>query len=212
MLGLVVALATPAAAYIPDDLSLDPLTAPTINAPDGDDHTEEDATDVPAPPPARASLADVRYGADGLPGAVASARNALMEAARAGEIEALRPVFDAQRAPPIVTPYENVPDAVAHLKRQSGDAAGREILAILLELLEGGHVAVGEGSARTFVWPYFAEVPIGELKPRHFVELYRILTSIDVEEMERLGQYTFFRVGISADGRVRYFSAGPLED
>ena len=126
-------------------------------------------------------------------------------------IDALRPIFGGQRVAPIVAPFQAVPDAVAHLRLQSGDPDGREILAILLELLEGGHVKVGEGSTQTFVWPYFAEVPLNELKPQHMVELYRILTSIDVEELERQGRYTFFRVGIAADGRVRYFSAGEVE-
>ncbi|MEO1102805.1 MAG: hypothetical protein AAFW98_03575, partial [Pseudomonadota bacterium] len=114
------------------------------------------------------------------------------------------------RIAPIVTGFERVDDPVAHLRLQSGDDDGQEILAILVELLEAGHVAV-EDITTTYVWPYFAEVPLGTLKAPHKVELYRILTAIDVEEMERLGHYTFFRVGIAEDGRVRYFSAGPLE-
>ena len=49
------------------------------------------------------------------------------------------------------------------------------------------------------------------LTPRHYVELYRVLTAVDVEEMVRLKRYTFFRVGIAPDGRIRYLSAGDIE-
>jgi len=172
-----------------------------------------DATSVPAAP--GAALSDVRYGTDGLPEPVAATRRALLGAARTGEIEALRPIFERQRVAPLVAPdmagAEPVADPVDHLRRQSGDDEGREILAILTELLETGHVKVGEGSATTYVWPYFAEVPLADLTPRHHVELYRILTAIDVEEIARQGRYTFFRVGIAPDGRVRYFTAGDVE-
>ncbi|MEM8551164.1 MAG: hypothetical protein AAGF45_02210 [Pseudomonadota bacterium] len=168
----------------------------------------EEAIDVPPP---RATTADIRYHAADLPGPVAAARAALIQSAKTGDIEALRPLFAAQRVAPIVAPFGEVDDAVDHLRRQSGDAEGQEILAILIELLEGGYVAVGEGSTRTYVWPYFAEVPLATLTPAQMVEVYRILTSIDVEEVERQGRYTFFRVGIAPDGRLRYFSAGEVE-
>jgi hypothetical protein len=51
-------------------------------------------------------------------------------------------------------------------------------------------------------------VPIGELTPPQRVELYRILTAIDVEELERLGSYVFYRIGIRPDGTLRYIVAG----
>lgn len=173
------------------------------HAPDGQ------ATSVPAP--ARIGIDAVRYGETDLPAAVRETRNLLLEAARTGDIEALRPVFARQSAPPIVAGFDPVDDPVGNLKLQSGDDEGREILAILIELLESGYVRVGPAEAGTYVWPYFAEVPLDELSDRNYVELYRILTAVDVEEIARQGRYTFFRVGIAADGRVRYFSAGDLE-
>lgn len=235
------ALVQPAAlAYGPDDPALAlpppapaapvadpaPLFAPTRDGKSGlpprapdDTSEEEDPHDVhvnPAeatavPDSGRAHLADVAYGAAGLPPAAAQAREALIAAALTGDIEALRPIFESQRVAPLVAGSASVSDPLAHLKNQSGDAHGREILAILIEILESGHVAVGQGSTLTYVWPYFAEVPLAELEAPHYVELYRILTAIDVEEMERLGRYTFFRIGIAPDGRVRYFTAGDVE-
>lgn len=168
----------------------------------------EEATVVPPP---LASISDVVWDISLLPGPVQATRQKLLEAARTGDIEALRPIFEQQGSPPIVAGFDTVDDPVDHLRLQSGDDEGREILAILVELLESGHVHTGDPTGGTYVWPYFAEVPLEELKAAHYVELYRVLTAIDVEEIARVGYYTFFRVGISADGRVRYFTAGALE-
>lgn len=159
--------------------------------------------------PGRATIADVAWDGAGLPDAVGATRARLIEAARTGDVEALRPLFEGQARPPLVSSIAAVADPVAFLQRQSGDAEGREILAILIEVLESGHVFIEEDG--TYVWPYFAEVPLSELEPSHQVELYRLLTSLDVEEMERQGRYTFFRVGIARDGRLRYFAAGDLD-
>lgn len=185
-------------------------SAPT----DGDDEifdghgSASEASDVPEP---SASQADISYDVSALPEPVQATRELLIEAARTGDIEALRPVFARQTAAPVVAPFDSPADPVEFLRLQSGDDAGREILAILIELLESGHVTVGEGGRKTFVWPYFAEVPLHELSDKQFVEVYRILTAVDVEEIERIGGYTFFRVGIAPDGRLRYFTAGALE-
>lgn len=173
-----------------------------------DHSTAGEATSVPEP---RAALADITYGDNGLPEAVAKVRAELLEAARTGDIEALRPIFKRQRVAPIVDTFDMSGDAIEMLRLQSGDPEGREILAILSEILETGHVRIGEKSTTTYVWPYFAEVPLNDLTPTHYVELYRVLTAVDVEEMARLRRYTFFRIGIAPDGRVRYLSAGDIE-
>lgn len=180
---------------------------------DGDSDPDAGTGAMVAYPPSegRAAVADIRYGADSLPPTVAERRRRLIEAARTGDIEALRTVFETQAGPPVVSVTGEADDLVGFLRQQSGDEEGREILAILIELLESGHVAVGEGPARTFVWPYFAEVPLQDLDARHYVEVYRVLTAVDVEEMLREGRYLFFRVGITEDGRLRYFTAGDIE-
>lgn len=178
---------------------------------ENDAHGHGTASEATPMPEAAASIKDVTWEIGTLPEPVKVTRDKLLSAARSGDIEALRPIFKQWGAPPIVAGFEDVADPVDHLRLQSGDAEGREILAILLELLESGHVHVGDAAGGTYVWPYFAEVPLEELKDPHYVELYRILTAIDVEEIERIGRYTFFRVGISADGRLRYFTAGDME-
>jgi hypothetical protein len=196
---------------------LPPMPADKEDDADGEEDVEAfDPHDAPTdaiavPAPARAGVDDIRYDLQALPPAVAETRRRLIEAARTGDVEALRPLFEAQATPPLVAGFSLVQDPVAHLRNQSGDADGREILAILIELLEAGYVHLGPADGGTYVWPYFAEVPLGALAPEHYVEVYRILTAIDVEELERIGAYTFFRIGIAHDGRIRYFSAGFME-
>ena len=159
----------------------------------------------------RAGVSDIVHDVEHLPGPVAETRQRLIEAAQTGEIEALEPIFAAQPSPPLVAGFRPVDNAVASLQSQSGDAEGREILAILIELLEAGFVRVGPRDGGTFVWPYFAEVPLTSLSAHHYVDVYRVLTAIDVEALVRMRAYTFFRVGIAPDGRIRYFSAGAID-
>ena len=100
-------------------------------------------------------------------------------------------------------------DPIEFLKSQSGDAEGREILAILLEVLESGFVHLDAGTDNeVYVWPYFFAVPLDALTPQQKVELFTILTSGDLEEMKSFGAYVFYRVGISPQGRWRFFVAG----
>ena len=107
-------------AYRPD---ASPAPTATPEIPDGGDTTGEKSSRPPVPPdnaeevpedPAhtfvppeaidvpepRARLADVRRGTEELPPAVAATREKLMAAARTGDIEALRPLFAAQRTQP----------------------------------------------------------------------------------------------------------------
>ncbi len=46
------------------------------------------------------------------------------------------------------------------------------------------------------------------LTPQEKVELLRIVTAGDVTEMQEFGNYNFFRVGITPDGRWKFLSVG----
>ena len=66
--------------------------------------------------------------------------------------------MEAQSEPPAVA-FGDPGDPIEYLKALAADAEGREILAILLEVLESGFVHVGEGTDDDyFVWPYFARI------------------------------------------------------
>ncbi|HEX9905960.1 MAG TPA: hypothetical protein VGA77_13445 [Propylenella sp.] len=143
-----------------------------------------------------------------LPEPVRAMRQKLMDAARSGDMEQLRALMMEQPEPPSVS-LGDPGDPIEYLKALSSDADGREILAILLEVLESGFVHIGEGTdAELFVWPYFAQYPLEALSSEQLVELFTLLTAADYEDMKSYGAYTFFRVGIAPDGSWLFFLAG----
>ncbi|HWT29549.1 MAG TPA: hypothetical protein VN240_00815 [Propylenella sp.] len=143
-----------------------------------------------------------------LPEPVRKTRARLMEAARSGDMEQLRRLMEAQPETPSVS-FGDPGDPIQYLKELSSDAEGREILAILLEVLESGFVQVEPGTPEElYVWPYFAQYPLEALTPPQLVELFTLLTAADYEDMRSYGSYTFFRVGIAPDGRWLFFLAG----
>jgi hypothetical protein len=143
-----------------------------------------------------------------MPEPVRETWQALVEAARSGEMERLRPIMEDQSEPPMVA-FDDVGDPIAYLRSLSGDAEGREILAILLEVLEMGFLHVDQGTPQEmYLWPYFARHPIDELTAPQMVELFTLLTAGDYQDMLSYGAYIFFRVGIAPDGRWLFFLAG----
>ena len=143
-----------------------------------------------------------------IPAPVLETRRKLIEAAKSGDIEKLRALMQAQAEPPSVS-FGDPGDPIEYLKALAADGEGREILAILLEVLETGFVHAGAGTEEElYVWPYFAQYPIDALTPEQIVELFTLLTAADYEDMKSYGSYTFFRVGIAPDGRWLFFLAG----
>lgn len=166
---------------------------------EGADHVTDPSEIVP----------EVRYGEEDLPEPVRQTRRRLVEAARSGELTRMGDLIRAMPQPPALTTLQDGSDPVDILAAQSGDEEGREILAILLDILDAGWVRVGEGtSAERYVWPYFARTPVEQLSAPQMVELYRILTAVDFEEMRSAGAYVFYRVEIAPDGRWLVFQAG----
>jgi hypothetical protein len=143
-----------------------------------------------------------------LPEPVRQKRQELIDAAKSGDIENLRVLMQREETPPSVA-LGDPGDPIEYLKALSADAEAREILAILLEVLESGFVHVGAGGEdELYVWPYFAQYPLEALSSEQLVELFTLLTAADYEDMKSYGAYTFFRVGIAPDGRWLFFLAG----
>jgi hypothetical protein len=59
-----------------------------------------------------------------------------------------------------------------------------------------------------YVWPYFARYPLDKLNGPQMVELFKILTAGDYEDMKAYGTYLFYRVGITPTGVWKYFISG----
>lgn len=146
---------------------------------------------------------------DALPRPVRQMHDEILRAAHSGNIEDLRLAIEMNEIPPILGTENISADPVEQLRALSGDYEGSEILAILTEILESDFVLSEAGTPQEmYVWPYFADMPLDRLSKRQRVELLRIITSADLAEMEELGHYSFYRLGISADGVWHYFIAG----
>jgi hypothetical protein len=168
---------------------------------------------LPAPPvplpeqranPAPAGAQNVLYDLSQLPLPVHKMLEAIVVAAQSGDIEQLRPVLESNELKPMVAAAA-VDDPIAFWKKASADGAGREVLAALLNVLSTGFVLVKEGKEEMYVWPYFAETDLATLTPSQAVDLYRMLPAAQAVPMQRSGKYSYYRVGIAADGVWHYF-------
>lgn len=149
---------------------------------------------------------EVFYDADALPTPVRRLREQILDAATSGDPERLRPIIEANGEPPAFSYNDIGDDPIAYLRSLSNDPEGREILAVLAEMLEAGFVHVGEGTAdEMYVWPYFAHYPVQLLTGPQIVELLKIVYPGDYEDMKVYGTYLSYRIGLAPDGTWRYF-------
>ncbi len=102
-----------------------------------------------------------------------------------------------------------VPDPIALLKQLSTDGHGFEILAAMANILDAGYATVPLGrdleNNRVYVWPHFAETGVSNLSPTAEVELHRLVPAAEARRMQEAGKYTFWKLGIGADGVWHFF-------
>jgi hypothetical protein len=154
-------------------------------------------------------LPEIQYDLAKLPEAVRRMHDLIVEAAKTGDIEKLRPLVGIGDDATQLSLSEVDGDPIEFLKGLSGDSEGQEILAILEETLGAGYVHLDAGTPQElYVWPYFFAVPLEKLDPRQRVELFKLVTAGDYEDMKSFGTYTFYRAGITPDGQWTFFVAG----
>ena len=162
-------------------------------------------------PPAVAELV-VRYGVEGLPQPVIEMREAILSAVRSGRIEEIKIAIELNELKPT---FGDGPagDPLAYLKQVSGDGEGREILAALANILEAGYVTLPLGrdpeNTKVFVWPYFAETGVANLTPAREVELLRLVPPAAAKAMREDGKFTYWQIGIGADGVWHFLRKAP---
>lgn len=154
-------------------------------------------------------LPEIVYNLDRLPEPVRRMHDLIVEAAKSGDIEQLRPLVGMGEDATQLSFGGTDGDPIAFLKGLSGDPDGQEILAIIEEVLNAGYVQLDAGTpTELYVWPYFFAIPLDKLDPRQRVELFKIVTAGDYEDMKTFGSYIFYRVGITPEGRWAFFVAG----
>ncbi|HUU65834.1 MAG TPA: hypothetical protein VMW57_00920 [Methyloceanibacter sp.] len=154
--------------------------------------------------PKDAQAPKVLYDLAALPDPVQRTLTEIIFTAETGDIEAMRPVLESREIRPMVA-AEFVSDPIAYWKKHSADGTGRDVLAVILNMLASGFVLSGEGRDATYVWPYFAEVDITKLTPAQEVEFYRAVPPHLAASMKKTGKYSYYRLGISPAGVWHYF-------
>lgn len=205
-----------------------PLTAQSLTTPPTDSSddqlkvhptvqkVDDAANPIPLPEPGKKltqknteTKPEIQYDVEKLPLPVKMMRQKILEAAKSGDINNLKPLLGTSNDPTQLSVSDNISDPIAYLKQLSGDGNGLETMAILIDLLNSGFVHLDEGDdGEIYVWPYFVAVPLETLTNRQLVELFQIMTAGDFEEMKEIGTYSFFRIGITPDGRWRFFITG----
>lgn len=143
-----------------------------------------------------------------LPAPVQEMRDAILSAVHSGKIEDLRPALEWNELKPQVADHP-VDDAIAYWKQISGDGEGREILAILAEILDCGYAVLPIGkdleNNHVFVWPALAETDLTRLTPQQEVALYRLVKPAELKAMRESKRWQWWRLAIGADGTWHTF-------
>jgi hypothetical protein len=143
-----------------------------------------------------------------LPPAVMRMRDRILAAARSGDPQKLLALMQASSSMPVFS-HTQKQDPIAIWRQNYPDSEGVEILSILIAILETNLVRVDADTPQeTYLWPYFARLPLKSLTPAQKVDLFRIITGSDYKDMLESDRYAFYRVGIGPDGTWRYFVAG----
>jgi hypothetical protein len=143
-----------------------------------------------------------------LPEPVRRMRARILKAAHSGDPQQVLALMQSGGAMPEFSRTQKL-DPTAVWNEAYPDSGGVEALSILITILETGFVRVDAGTPQeTYLWPYFAPVPLKALTPEQKVDLFRIITSSDYQNMLERGRYDFYRVGIGPDGAWRYFVSG----
>ncbi|MGI9482681.1 MAG: hypothetical protein ACR2OR_10030 [Hyphomicrobiales bacterium] len=144
-----------------------------------------------------------------LPAQVVKTRNAIVSAARSGDIEKLRPLIDKNKVKIVVSFETTEKDPIAYWKEISTDGTGRSILAEMLKVFSAGFVHVDAGTASDlYIWPYHFMYPLSQLTPEQEVELYLLVPAEYRKDMEDAGGYIGFRGGIDPEGTLHFFVSG----
>ncbi len=173
--------------------------APAIERPAAAGETQASASGAASP--------EIATDLSRLPPAVLRTRDRILAAAHTGDLQALMALMRANGNVPVFS-HTQKQDPAAYWKESYPDSDGIEILSILISILDTQAARIDAGTPQeTYVWPYFARLPVMSLTPVQKVDLFRVVTGSDYKQMLERGRYVFYQVGIGPDGTWRYFLA-----
>lgn len=181
----------------------------TTQEPEATPEQSTEPTDEQSEASEAEELPEISYDLEALPFPTRRMHELILEATKSGDIEKLRAYIGTGESRTMLSLGDFDGDPIDFLKQEAGDTNGHEIMAILEEILEAGYVHLDKGTDRElYVWPYFFAYPLDKLTDPQMVELFRIVTYGDFQDMKDFGGYIFYRAGITASGRWTFFVAG----
>ncbi|MGI9521979.1 MAG: hypothetical protein ACR2PG_10060 [Hyphomicrobiaceae bacterium] len=167
------------------------------------------STSVAADAKPPSSRVQIGTSVDSLPEQVAEMREMILGAAYSGNIDNLSVAIQWNELQPEFGSV-NADDPIDSFKKLSIDGAGREILAILIDLLENAYAVTRQGADiennKVYVWPAFAEMDLSHLSAPQETALLQIVPRDTFASMRASGKYSYWRVAIGADGTWHEFS------
>ena len=147
-----------------------------------------------------------------LPPNVIDMRDMILSAVHSGRIEDLQTAIDQNELPPECGAPKGTA-MIDYLRTTSADGAGREILAILDNLLQSDPASLPIGrdpeNNSVFIWPAISEADLGSLTPAQEVSLYRLMPVAEAKAMIAAKKWTWWRLAIGADGTwLTFLKAG----
>lgn len=140
-----------------------------------------------------------------LPERVQKMHEKILNAAKSGNIEQMRPVLESNEILPLVN-FGTETNPIRYWKSISKDGTGRDILKIITKIFQSKYAILKPGtSEENYIWPYLAELPLKDLTPSQQVELGQIIKAPDLEQMQKGGKYNYYYAGIGKDGTWHFF-------
>lgn len=143
-----------------------------------------------------------------MPAPVEEMRQAILAAALSGNVEDLRVPLEWNELKPEVAAAAG-DDPIAYWKKASGDGNGRDILAVLADIMpmRPAELPLGKDLENNiiYVWPYLAEAKLDALTPAQEVDLLRLVSPAEAKTMREKKKWTWWRLTIGADGTWHSF-------
>ncbi len=136
-----------------------------------------------------------------LPAAVQEMYENIINAAKAGDLEELRDIFETNELAPVIS-NDHTGKPIEHWKKTSLDGSARDIMATLVEIFSRPPVKTSEGD---FVWPSYARRPLKDLSKEEQIDLFRMAGAKAASAMLKTGTYDYYEAKIGPDGTWHSF-------
>ena len=145
-----------------------------------------------------------------LPELVITTRHDIIETAQFGNMNPMLEIVDRNEIWPVPdfgpdANYENAP--IHSWVAQSQQTEGRYILAQMIEILSLPYAIkpLTQG-VDLYIWPYFAEADLSYPCTEDMIDLLKIVTPTEYNNIRKTGKYTGYQLAIGTDGTWHYFA------